>query len=66
MEHEILADHISVLDKKRTESVSSISTRSRRGREEERITKMDSVEFLAMAGGGVVLGLSIYFVTFLA
>jgi hypothetical protein len=53
---------ITLLDDKRT---AGIHTHSRRKTEEEKIVKMDSGEFLWMACGGILLGLSIYLLSFL-
>ncbi|HEU5140478.1 MAG TPA: hypothetical protein VFT51_10905 [Bacillales bacterium] len=57
--------NVAVLKDRKQEADSSINAR-RRSEEEDRIAKMDSMEFLMMAGGGLVIGAGIYLLSFLA
>ncbi|HET7658195.1 MAG TPA: hypothetical protein VFK37_07860 [Bacillales bacterium] len=56
------ADHLPVLEQKAESREPAVRPR---GSKEDQIVKMDTVEFLAMAGGGVILGVGIYFLSFL-
>ncbi|HEX7064546.1 MAG TPA: hypothetical protein VF199_05705 [Bacillales bacterium] len=56
--------NVAVLKDRKHVSESSINAR-RRSDEEDRIAKMDSMEFLMMAGGGLAMGAGIYLLSFL-
>lgn len=64
MEDRLTLDKVSVLEKKRVEE--HLPRRRKSEGKEERMTRMDSFEFLTMAGGGVIMGAAIYLVTLFA
>lgn len=65
MRNEMYANNVAFIEDKRTEMADALTKHPHRTHREDRMTRMDSLEFLAMAGGGVVLGLGIYLISFL-
>ncbi|HEX7065009.1 MAG TPA: hypothetical protein VF199_08055 [Bacillales bacterium] len=64
MENKADFANVAFLKDRKVESRGSINAQ-RRQVEEERIGKMDSLEFFMMAGGGIMLGAGIYLLSFL-
>jgi len=59
-------DNVTALNDKRVEGSRSLTVRRNRVREDDRIGKMDSLEFLWMLGGGAIVGAGFYVLSFLS
>ncbi|HET7627911.1 MAG TPA: hypothetical protein VFK44_05925 [Bacillales bacterium] len=56
---------ISWLDSEREARVNPLKKRTSRQTTEEQLTTMDGIEFLSVAGGGVIIGLGIYLLSYI-
>ncbi|HEX7063604.1 MAG TPA: hypothetical protein VF199_00920 [Bacillales bacterium] len=64
MENKANLANVAFLKDREIKSKDLINKRHRRP-EDERLARMDSLEFLMMAGGGIMLGVGIYLLSFL-